>query len=233
MSFNINPCLAVQNRKVHDINNMNDICYNTCQAFENVYGKLPECDNMCKNMITEKKYSMGRNNCNLKQPTKPPFWYQTPHYFPELLKSTNNINTSYNQCLQKCRKNNNNVNECYLNCQTDKSAVKYVENYSMESRNIENIENIENRNEDNSMENRGNIDTMGNRENIDTMNDMEDINNMENYIEKYKKKHHHKEPDYKKYEKEHPVSFGIGYILVTVIMVVLIFMFFKILLTKE
>jgi len=230
MSFNINPCLAVQNRKVHDINNMNDICYNTCQAFENVYGKLPECDNMCKNMITEKKYSMGRNNCNLKQPTKPPFWYQTPHYFPELLKSTNNINTSYIQCLQKCRKNNNNVNECYLNCQTDKSAVKYVENYSMENRNIENIEN---RNEDNSMENRGNIDTMGNRENIDTMNDMEDINNMENYIEKYKKKHHHKEPDYKKYEKEHPVSFGIGYILVTVIMVVLIFMFFKILLTKE
>ena len=127
MSFQINPCKAVMKKVKEsncDINTMNDLCYGISNAYGNVYGSKvkSELDKKCTELITKKKCVLGKNTCNLRRPVPPPFFNQIPHYFPRLLKDTNDVDISYKKCWEMCTKDMN-VNKCRENCKLEAYAV--------------------------------------------------------------------------------------------------------------
>jgi hypothetical protein len=127
MSFEINPCRAVR-KKVDisgcDINNMNELCYGISRAYGDVYGPevRKKLDMQCAELISEKKCSNGDDLCYMKRPSPPVGFNQVPHYFPALLKESNNPKKAYEICCTKCV-NSKYPNSCEENCRTDADAV--------------------------------------------------------------------------------------------------------------
>jgi hypothetical protein len=127
MSLQINPCKAVM-QKVKDancdINTINELCYGISNAYGVVYGPeiKSELDKQCADLITKKKCVLGKNTCGLRRPVPPPFFNQVPHFFPALLKQTNNVEKAYNQCCMKCT-GDIYENECLDNCKLEAEAV--------------------------------------------------------------------------------------------------------------
>lgn len=123
MSFEINPCNAVLSKTEAsgncNINELNNLCYGICDAFNRPSG----CRDKCALMIDEKKKQLGRNNCNLQRPKPPVDWKQVPHYFPRLLKQTDNIRKSQLMCHELC-KNNRYPNSCIDMCNLDSMSVR-------------------------------------------------------------------------------------------------------------
>jgi hypothetical protein len=183
MSFQINPCKAVM-QKVKDancdINTANDLCYSISNAYGNVYGSdlKSKLNKQCSDLITDKKRVLGKNTCNLRRPIPPVAFNQVPHYFPELLKQTNDPNKAYLQCCNKCT-GNKHENSCRENCKLEASAVERKEEY------------------------------------------------------KKHHKHRKKHIDYDGYKNAHPVLFFIGFALVTLMIVFLVWFFVRSLITKN
>ena len=127
MSFQINPCKAVM-QKVKDakcdINTINELCYSISNAYGGVYGPelKSELDKQCADLITKKKCVLGKDTCGLRRPVPPPSFNQVPHFFPTLLKQTNNVEKAYNQCCVKCT-GGIYENQCRENCKLEADAV--------------------------------------------------------------------------------------------------------------
>lgn len=130
-TFKINPCQACKNKyDVHDINNINQCCYDTLGAFEGGYGlnsfrNNPEAEN-CKKCVLESISSLGRTPCDFRL-TAYPAWLQAPHYFPAFLGEEGDVGKAKYKCIEAC-KSSTYPNECIANCNLDADAV--VENYA-------------------------------------------------------------------------------------------------------
>lgn len=128
--MNVNPCKAtlakcsdpLSGNMVCEINEMNDKCYEVCDAFKK-YVDPKDCQKMCSDMLSEQKHILGKDDCNARCPYKPPIWFQTPHYFPDLLDKTKNINEAFSECKTQCAQNPKNKLECWANCELDMLAV--------------------------------------------------------------------------------------------------------------
>jgi hypothetical protein len=121
MNYEINPCqasLVKQKSLGIGLIELNNTCYEVCNAFGNPKG----CDKQCHDMVQDINIKRGYSACYPKRPLKPPIWVQTPHYFPDLLKQSGNIKKATSECLKMC-KNNKLSAECQLNCLTDSSAI--------------------------------------------------------------------------------------------------------------
>lgn len=120
--YKINPCKAAfANQKLtgsNGINKLNDVCYNTCNAYGNPEG----CKKKCSDMIEDINIQRGYTKCYPKRPLRPPIWQLPNHYFPDLLNKSGNINESLSKCIQMCS-NDNLPNECKNNCINDKEAI--------------------------------------------------------------------------------------------------------------
>jgi len=125
MSFEINPCNAVLAKTTSenncDINEINNLCYGICDAFNQPAG----CNDKCSSMIKEKKKQLGRDSCNLQRPKPPVEWNQIPHYFPRLLKQTNNIQQAQSMCHDLCR-DSRYPNSCIEMCNLDSMSVRDI-----------------------------------------------------------------------------------------------------------
>jgi hypothetical protein len=123
----LNPCAACRKKyDITDINNINQCCYNTLSAFTgatslNQIRNTPEAQN-CIKCVEESKKALGRDNCDFRL-TAYPSWIQAPHYFPELLHQTKDVNIAKQQCIKDCQTNRY-PNQCMDNCEMDASAVE-------------------------------------------------------------------------------------------------------------
>ena len=137
MSFNINPCKAVlqkTNVSSNDINTINNLCYEITNAYGKAYGSTlkSELDKQCHNLIYEKKCQLGYDPRDpRRRPTPPPIFNQVPHYFPTLLKQTNNPHKAYEECSKLCQ-NCKYPNDCQAFCQLDYDALE-IEHYDNSS----------------------------------------------------------------------------------------------------
>jgi hypothetical protein len=137
MSYKVNPCKAVGEKLRNancDINTINGLCYEIASAYGDVYGSelKKKLDNQCREMISEKKCSLGYSDCYLKRPSPPPIWNQIPHYFPSLFKEREDVNKAYKQCCNMCSSSKYS-NECKEKCKLDADAIvktPNVENYN-------------------------------------------------------------------------------------------------------
>lgn len=128
MSYQINPCKAVNEKLSHEtsncnINEMNNLCYSICNAFGNPDG----CKDQCASMISSKKKMMGYDDCNKRTPYPPPIWNQISRPFPSLFREFGgDIDKAYNQCCKMAAKSQypNSMREM---CRLDASAVVYGE----------------------------------------------------------------------------------------------------------
>jgi len=126
MNFELNPCIPVLAKAERDgcnINDMSDVCYGICSAYDNPTG----CKDKCKSLINEKKKALGKNNCNLTRPMRPVKWNQVPHYFPRLLKKTNNMQNASQMCYNLCE-DSKYPNSCREMCDMDAMAVRTSSN---------------------------------------------------------------------------------------------------------
>jgi hypothetical protein len=107
-----------------ELTEMSDTCYETAKAFSDIFGNGEKMKSMCREMLSAKKKSYGRTNCNLDAPHPPPIWNQIPHYFPQHLKDTNDPFFALQKCNDSC-----NTDKYYLgckeNCETDYGAVVF------------------------------------------------------------------------------------------------------------
>ena len=139
MNYKINPCKSVMKKVKNvncDINTMNDLCYGISNAYGDVYGPelKDELDKQCADMISKKKCVLGRNDCNLQRPVKPPIFNRVPHFYPQLLKDGNDHQQSYQKCVSLCD-NTKFPNSCRDNCKLDADAVS-VENILQNKKHI-------------------------------------------------------------------------------------------------
>ena len=121
-SFCINLLNAVDYND--NINTINTTCYSISNAYGSVFGTLMlnDLNNQSQKIIETKKKLMGHTNCDLKRPSKPPIWLQTPHYFPRLLQECNNAELAYKKCIQLSRTTTY-PNEALTNCALDFSVI--------------------------------------------------------------------------------------------------------------
>ena len=247
MSFKINPCKAVM-QKVKDsncdINKINDLCYDISNAYGNVYGSelKNKLDKQCADLVTEKKCVLGKTTCNLKRPVPPPHFNQIPHFFPALLKESNNPQQSYKKCC-KMSKNTTYPNSCAELCKLDFDAVetqgslREQEKYNnMKKKKYNNV----NETYDNNMKetcNNSMKETYDKhmKETYDNnMKETYDNNMKETYDNNMKETYDkHKKIDYKGYKDAHPVLFFIGFAVVTTLMVILVWCFIRSLMIKK
>jgi hypothetical protein len=126
-NFELNPCAAcMQKYDPKDINSINQCCYDTFAAFYgassvNQIRNIPEAQN-CVKCVENAKSMLGKSDCDLRL-TASAIWSQVPHYFPELLQETKDMDKAKKKCLDLC-KNNRYMNECSENCITDFNAVE-------------------------------------------------------------------------------------------------------------
>ena len=137
MSYKVNPCKAVRTKLRNancDINTINGLCYEISSAYGDVYGPelKKKLDNQCREIVSEKKCSLGYSDCYLKRPSPPPIWNQVPHYFPALFKKSQDVGKSFRQCCSMCS-NSKYSDECIDKCSLDSYAIDRtpnVENYN-------------------------------------------------------------------------------------------------------
>ena len=124
-NLELNPCSACMKKyDIKDINNINQCCYDTAAAFAGVSSVNAIRNNQnCAQCLENSKAALGKSDCDLRL-TAAAIWSQVPHYFPELLQETKDVNISKEKCLEICAKNRYYPNECSDNCQTDFNAVE-------------------------------------------------------------------------------------------------------------
>jgi hypothetical protein len=122
MNFEINPIKSVSSNC--DINTINNDCYGICYSFGDVYGSdmKKKCESQCRDILTIKKHSMGRTECNLRRPTPPVMWNQIPAYYPRLLYSTGDPEKAYTMCCSMCGKSRL-PNSCKEKCRLDADSI--------------------------------------------------------------------------------------------------------------
>lgn len=127
MGYKIDPCKAIGEKLRDadcDINTMNSLCYGIAKAYGDAYG--PELEyklkKQCQALISDKKCTLGYDNCYMRRPTPPPIWNQVPHYFPVLFKDCEDVDTAYKKCVSMCGNSNNNI-ECMENCKLEADSV--------------------------------------------------------------------------------------------------------------
>ena len=128
-NFQLNPCDAcIKAYGIDDINNINQCCSDTYAAFAGVSSinnvRNLESFKNCEQCVQNSIKALGRDKCNFRI-TSYPVWTQSPHYFPNLFQETNNVETARNKCLEMCNQSSY-PNECKKNCIIDSMAV--VEN---------------------------------------------------------------------------------------------------------
>ena len=153
--YEVNPCEACRKRyDITDINNINQCCYDTFAAFQGVSSineirNSPQAKN-CIKCVEDSKKAMGRDLCEFRLPAYP-VWTQSPHYFPDLFYEERDVKKAKEKCLQMCNETQFYKNECVDNCITDANAVvefpiKKIDNKNLKKLNFntENFDNLEN-----------------------------------------------------------------------------------------
>ena len=125
-NFQLNPCDAcIKAYGIDDINNINQCCSDTYAAFAGVSSinnvRNLESFKNCEECIQKSIKALGRTKCDFRL-TSYPVWTQAPHYFPNLFQETNDVEQAKNKCLQMCNKSAY-PNECKKNCTIDSMAV--------------------------------------------------------------------------------------------------------------
>ena len=130
MKFTINPCKGCKEtcKEGSGINELNSCLTETAAAFADSFPNnsvlylegdaginWAEC-------IQQAMSEMGRAPCNF-QLNPAPVFVQAPHHFPQLLRKTNNVEDSYNTCLNLCQYNPHNNLECIKNCKVDMASI--------------------------------------------------------------------------------------------------------------
>jgi len=141
--FKIDYCKGCKkNYDIKDINNINQCCFDTLNAFEGTVStndsRNTEGGANCNKCLDESKLAMGRDLCEFRLSAYPT-WVQAPHYFPALLDSEQDIDSAKAKCMEAC-KSSPYKGECQKNCKIDSDAVETMEGYSF------NIKNKEDRN---------------------------------------------------------------------------------------
>jgi len=228
--YKISPCKAAfANQKLtgtYGIIQLNDTCYDTCNAYGNPVG----CTKQCSDMIEDVNIKRGYTKCYPKRPLRPPIWQRPKHYFPDLLNKSGNINESLSRCFEMCS-NDNLPNECKNNCITDKDAIiEMKEGYIGERRCI----NGDKTGANDVNEYSGQIKDMYKVER-EYINDGSIYNNKikEGYNKEKKNKKSMENPGYKDYEKAHPISFYIGFLSIAIILSIVIATFVRIIFYKK
>jgi hypothetical protein len=126
-NFKINPCKACRQKCYpSDINCINNCCSETISAFKGVSSindiRNSEDFQNCTSCLNEAINCMGSNTCDIRL-TAAPIWSQVPHYFPELLEQTKDIEKAKKDCYSYCL-DCRYTNSCIENCNTDAMAVE-------------------------------------------------------------------------------------------------------------
>lgn len=127
-NFKLNPCSATMKVcEPNDINCINNKCFETLGAFENASSlnqirNLPQSSN-CNICVENAKAVIGKDDCDLRL-TDAPIFNQTPHYFPNILRYTQDPEKSKDMCFTWCNDCKNCKNECKDNCRTDYNTVE-------------------------------------------------------------------------------------------------------------
>jgi hypothetical protein len=138
-NFTLNPCSSTMKVcEPNDINCINNKCFETLGAFENAsslnqFRNSPSANN-CNICVENAKAVIGKDDCDLRL-TAAPIFNQTPHYFPNILRETQDPEKSKDMCFKWCN-DCKNKNECIDNCRTDYNTVekfKYVDKNKIDS----------------------------------------------------------------------------------------------------
>lgn len=136
--FKINSCKACKmNYDIKDINNINQCCFDTLNAFEGTTStndsRTTEGASNCNKCLDESKLAMGRDLCEFRL-TAYPSWIQAPHYFPALLDNKGDVRSAKLKCMEACQTSPYR-GECEKNCKIDADAVETVEGYAFNTNN--------------------------------------------------------------------------------------------------
>lgn len=143
--FSINPCKGcwdTYNKEYCDINTINSCVTETAAAFSGIpsnnFIRGTDADANWKECMVKMMAAQGRDPCDF-QLSMAPVWAQSPHYFPNLLYTTQDPDKAYTQCVKLCNDDKYHRGECVRNCGTDRASV-VPDNKQGYRRNIENFQ---------------------------------------------------------------------------------------------
>jgi hypothetical protein len=118
MKYLINPAKIAIQIAGPNINEANDICFDTCSAFGN--GRIEEnCAENCRQLMDNMKSECGRSPCSYQLPRRPPIFNNVNHYLPALLNKSDTLCSAVAECHRLCGEDQT----CNMACNTDAGAV--------------------------------------------------------------------------------------------------------------
>ena len=141
MNYEINPCKACWEKYKNsdcNINTINNCVTETAAAFagfpnNNIITNTPAEKNW-QECIHKMMKAQGRDPCEFQLDMAPVF-NQVPHYFPDILSTTQNPDKALQYCVEKCSTNKMYKNTCVENCKTDYSALQTISNKELSKKN--------------------------------------------------------------------------------------------------
>lgn len=128
-NYSLNPCKACwekYRRGGCNINTVNSCVSETAAAFAGIPSANflvgTDADKNWQGCMEKMMSAEDRSKCDLHLNIAPVF-HQAPHYFPSLLASTHDPETSKLQCIKQCDELRFNKKTCIENCITDSDAV--------------------------------------------------------------------------------------------------------------